>query len=366
MEQASVTEQQLADRCGVSPQTVTDWLAGAEQPSKTQFKKLAALLRRQSAFFFLPQPPAHDAVPAAFRHPPGESQGRILLPEEANAIRRARRFQRVSEWVLTSSGAKAHPLPVATVEDSTEHVAALARRYFNWSPQDQFNSKDISAANRALRDRLEGFGFIVLHFPLGEQGCRGFSLYNKFAPVIAVNTAYNIAARTFSYGHELGHLILQSDSICANRSDYAVEKWCDSFSAAFLMPRAAVENFLEQELPDREKNSVITAQRLAGRFKVSLRAAAIRLIDLKFEPPQFYQLVDRGDFKSSGGGGGGETSPEKRLREWGTTYPQLLLSAEERKLLTRQDVLEYLNLSNSQFNTFRELLASGSSVGVAE
>src|SRR5690349_22523621 len=72
MEQASVTYQQVATRCKVDPQTVEEWLRGEGSPSKTQFNALVALLKRPSAFFFLPKPPSEAAVPAAFRHPPGE------------------------------------------------------------------------------------------------------------------------------------------------------------------------------------------------------------------------------------------------------------------------------------------------------
>jgi Zn-dependent peptidase ImmA (M78 family)/transcriptional regulator with XRE-family HTH domain len=361
MEQSAVTEQDVAARCKVDLETVREWLSGEDSPSKTQFNGLVALLKRPSAFFFLAKPPAQAAVTAEFRHPPGETAGRRLLPEEARAVRRARRFQKVSEWVITRSGSAAPILPIATAEDPPEAVADTVRRFFDWTPEDQFNAKDVSTAAKALRARLESFGLLVLHLPLSVNGCRGFSLYNRFAPLIAVNTAYNDAARLFSVGHELGHLILQNESICSNRSSYKLETWCDSFAAAFLMPRNAVDKFVGSELFSLPRTSPARAQKLASRFKVSIRAAAIRLIDLRHAPEDYYALIDRTEFKVGGGGGGGETSPEKRLREWGTTYPQLLLSAEERNLLTRQDVLEYLNLSNTQFQTFRELLGTGQS-----
>lgn len=359
MEQVSVSQHEVALRCKVSDLTVAEWLTGEELPTKTQFRNLVSLLRRPSAFFFLPEPPAGAATTAAFRHPPGEDHMRDISRDEAIAIRRAHRLQQVSEWILTSSGSSPLRLPIATLQDSPEIAADVARKYFLGSSTELSNANDLSAASRALRNRLESFGFIVLNLPLAQKGCRGFSLSSEFAPVIAINTAYSIGARIFSYGHELAHLILQRDSICVNGLDYGLEGWCDSFSAAFLMPRVDVRKFVENQLADRQKDSPKTAQRVASHFKVSLRAAAIRLIDLRFESPQYYRIIDLGDYKPPGGGSGGETSPEKRYREWGSTYPQLLLTAEERNLLTRQDVLEYLNLSNSQLTTFRELLTTG-------
>jgi Zn-dependent peptidase ImmA (M78 family) len=359
MEQASVSLPEVALRCRVSDETVAEWLTGEDLPTKTQFKHLTSLLRRPSAFFFLREPPAKAAVKAAFRHPPGEDEMRDISRDEANAIRRARRLQQVSEWILTSSGSSPLRMPIATIEDTPDAVADVARKFFLWSSTEQYSASSISAASRALRDRLENFGLIVLHLPLAQKGCRGFSLSSEYAPVIAINTAYAIGARIFSYGHELAHLILQQDNICANRSDYRLERWCDRFSAALLMPKTDVREFVENQLLSAERGTLKSAQRVASHFKVSLSAAAIRLIDLSFEPPNYYYMIDQGDLKPPGGGAGGETSPEKRYREWGSTYPQLLLAAEERNLLTRQDVLEYLNLSNSQLTTLRELLTTG-------
>lgn len=357
MEQASVTKQQVADKCRVSSDTVTEWLTGEDSPSKTQFNNLVALLKRPTSFFFLAEPPALDTIPPSFRHPPGEMATRRLLPEEARAVRRARRFQRISEWIRTSSGTPAPVLPLASPNDSPSDVAEAARRVFAWSPQDQFEAESVSMASHALRARLESHGLIFLNLPLTDKGCRGFSLYNAYAPLIAVNTAYNQAARIFSACHELGHLILKTESICETHSPHDLESWCDSFAAAFLMPKSdVIAEYDRLKLQQFSKGAIAKAQKLASRFNVSLRAAAIRLIDLGFEPASYYFALSATEFKSGRGGGTGETSPQRRLREWGTTYPQLLLSAEERNLLTRQDILEYLNLSNTQLRILQELL----------
>ena len=357
MEQAGISEEEVAERCKVGKGLVAAWLAGDAQPTKTQFNSLVSLLRRPTAFFFLSAPPNDAAVPASFRHPPRDDDKRGISVAESNAVRTARRLQRVSRWILTEEEAPPPKLPEATMAEGAEAVADRVRVFLSWSTTDQRRAADSSAVVRLLRARLEETGFLVLHLPLGKAGCRGFSLYDPFAPVVAINTAFNAAARVFSYGHELGHLVLHTDGICANRPDEGVERWCEEFSAAFLMPRSDVAALVAELRGSAMDFRAV--QRLATRFKVSLRAAALRLIRLNYAKARLYEEVDQAaDFKSGSGGAGGATSPEIRLREWGRTYPRLLLDAEEQSLLTRDDILEYLNLSNTQLTTLRQQLST--------
>ena len=76
--------------------------------------------------------------------------------------------------------------------------------------------------------------------------CRGFSLSHDVAPVIAINTWYRPSARVFSYIHELGHLLRRHDYVCGDAGDTAVERWCDSFASAFLLPESALLFFLDR------------------------------------------------------------------------------------------------------------------------
>jgi Zn-dependent peptidase ImmA (M78 family) len=359
MEQAGVTNDDVAHRCKVVTEVVEAWRKGGIQPSKTQFKGLIALLRRPTAFFFLPEPPTEPAVPAAFRRPSGDGEQRGLLQVDAKSLRSARRLQRVSRWIMGLDSAPRINIPETTINDSPDEAASQARSILGWSTHEQYQARDASAVARLFRQRLENSGFLVLNLPLTKDGCRGFSLYDTHAPLIAINTYYNVTARLYTYGHELGHLMLRSDSICTYNQVYGIERWCERFAAAFFMPREAVIELIRTKLFGRVADLVDSAQRLASRFKVSLRAAAIRLIDLGYAKQDEYNYLPFSDYKRPGGSGGGETSPERRLREWGSTYPRLLFDAESRDVLTREDVLGYLNLSNSQLVEYRELLNVG-------
>ncbi len=100
--------------------------------------------------------------------------------------------------------------------------------------------------------------------------------------------------------------------------------------------------------------------RVARRFRVSLRATALRLEKLGRAVEDLYARVDaEADFKGGSGFARDDAAPAIRLREWGTGYAELLLEAERQGWLGRTDVLEYLNLSNGQLSDLRGRVEAG-------
>ncbi len=360
MREAGVDVEDLAEQCQTTPDVVRAWLHGDTTPGKTQFQKIAARLRRPTAFFFLPTPPRELGIGAAFRSPAGLSGPRELLKSENDALRAARRIQRVARWIAERSGGQPVELPEVGEEDA-ERAADRVRAQIGWELERQVACASYRDAMRALRRHLEDRGLLVLHLRMSRKGCRGFSLYDDWAPVIAVNTATIAQARLFSYGHELGHLLRRTDRICGTRPDSRLERWCEAFSASFLLPRAPFIEFVHSRQAARPVSRVGEVSALSSHFNVSLRAVAHRLRDLELAEPGLYEEVLLRTEVTAGRGGGGERTPARRLSEWGRVYPGLLARAEERGLLARHDVLEYLDVSNTQFRDLQSLSAEDAS-----
>jgi Zn-dependent peptidase ImmA (M78 family) len=55
-------------------------------------------------------------------------------------------------------------------------------------------------------------------------GCRGFSLQDTYAPVIAANSASTTEARIFWMMHEYAHLARGAPSFCARVPDSQLER----------------------------------------------------------------------------------------------------------------------------------------------
>lgn len=323
MQQAGVDDVELAERCSTSPDVVEDWREGDGTPTKTQFRQLVARLRRPASVYFLAEPPADDPIVRAFRNPPGATGERHLTDAELRAIQTAERIQKVARWVRERR--RDHPVGIPRFTGRTaalnEELTA-AHRFLTWRARDQFNAASSAEVARNLRTRLEGVGILVLQFSMKEAGCRGFSLRDDLAPVIAVNSAYTTEARIFSYMHEYAHLARGSGSICTRVPDSRVERECERFAAAFLMPRPAFAQYVEELFGGAKVGSFSQVARVAKRFKVSLRATALRLEQLGLAVEGLYEDVDaEADFKGGGGFSRDNTAPAIRLRDWGSRMP---------------------------------------------
>ena len=364
MDQAGVDDVELAEWCTTSPDVVEGWREGELQPAKTQFRRLVARLRRPASIYFLAEPPAADPIIRAFRSPPGATGERHLTDAELRAIQSAERIQKVARWVRERRGDQ--PIAIPVIESTTKISDALtaAHAFLQWRVKDQFDARSTSEVARQLRERMEDVGILVLQFPMKEAGCRGFSLHDDLAPVIAVNSAYTAEARIFSYLHEYGHLARGADSICARVPNSRVERRCEEFAAAFLMPRSAFESYIDSTYGSGATITSITqVSRIAKHFKVSLRATALRLENVGRAAPGLYDDVDaEADFKGGSGFSRDNSAAAVRLREWGAGYAELLLDAERRRFLNRTDVLEYFNLSNTQLSEIRSRVEAGGSV----
>lgn len=358
MRESGVADDALAKSCGVATKVVRAWKKGESQPSKSQFRKLAEKLKRPSAIFFLDEPPDAAEAMMAFRGPPGAAGPRELTAEETRWVRRAERVQAVASWIKRQADDPGPELPLVAKGVSAAVAARLAREFLGWSTAAQIQAPTPSQVIAILRDAVQAQGIIALHVPLKESGCRGFSIHDATAPLLAINTAFNPAARVFSYGHELGHLLRRQDSICSALPDTREERWCERFSAAFFMPQERVRALVEERLGGRAEDTDDAAE-VARFFNVSLRAAALRLSKLGLAPDDLYQIVDSTvDYKKPQGGGKGATLPEVRLREYGSLYANLVVGAEAQGILRRHDVLEYLNVRNAQLGQLKDLVVS--------
>jgi hypothetical protein len=68
-----------------------------------ELKKIAKILGRSEAFFFLPTP-AQPLSLASFRPPAGRQEDLPLNDKELLAVRNVTRWQRIAEWIQTRQG----------------------------------------------------------------------------------------------------------------------------------------------------------------------------------------------------------------------------------------------------------------------
>lgn len=353
MQESGVTARALAHELEVERSDVEAWIKGKEQPNTGTFRKLAKALNRPTIYFLQPAPPAGSQVAAKFRRHAGRGLSRGLTKEEDRFLRQARRFQAVVTWLRADESDLPSPvLPLAERGEKPADAAKRVRSWLKWTAQkNQVEATEAQVFNE-LRLRLEQAGVLVMLLPLGDGACRGFSLYEESAPLLVVNSAQTTPARVFTMLHELAHLLRSESSFDDDFDDDSqLERWCDRFAAAFLLPAAAVRQYVNSRFGADGVGTLSQARTFANRFKVSLAAACIRLAHLHLTQIDLYaQIPKRDHWKTPGSGFNPDPgTAAKRLREYGFGIVREVMDAESHKTLKRHDVQRYLSLGDDHY-----------------
>jgi Zn-dependent peptidase ImmA (M78 family) len=125
-------------------------------------------------------------------------------------------------------------------------------------------------------DTLDQEGYLV---DLGAQGAE-----------IIVRANDPLPRRRYTIAHELGHWVLQhSDSLSGEHNAIiphaVIERWCDRFASALLMPRAWVVGDLRRAKLSGLLGAVLSAP---STYQVSHQAFRLRIAELT--PASFFQL----------------------------------------------------------------------------
>jgi Zn-dependent peptidase ImmA (M78 family) len=304
----------------------------------------------------LPGPPEARPITVEFRHPVGGR--RELNASERRHLRRAGRIQDTLSWIAGELGIEPPKTPSGSISNDPATVATETRRLLGVATTDQTAWPSSAIAFDHWRTAIEDAGHIVLLFSIGKGSCRGFSSWDPRVPIIAVNTAWNEEARIFTLFHELGHLITRTSSACVEsmrKSDQGdpVERWCERFAAEVLMPKADVEAALRQQgwTRGQEITNLDVPALVARRFKVSLRAAVIRLISVDAARWDLYDQVPVvADRKPETGGGAGRSRTQIREDQFGDRVASLLVDAVEKDVIGRSQAVDFLDIPDSAFD----------------
>jgi Zn-dependent peptidase ImmA (M78 family) len=226
------------------------------------------------------------------RHAPGDEQ-RQVDAETRRRVRQARRLQHGISWALRANDDVG--VPRAGLDASPEVTAAAVRSWLEVAADAPRNWADPHAAFDGWRSAFEGRGVLVFTPQLGADNVRGFSAWDDKAPLVAANVSgYPYEARVFTLAHELGHLVTRIDSACVDLgigTSVPVERWCEEFGAALLMPLDVMRELQRERRIGRQEASIDDVRAVAARCKVSHRAAALRLIDLDLARRDLYATV---------------------------------------------------------------------------
>lgn len=354
IQQAGLSVEEVAASTRFSPDSIQAWIDNEAKPTIGQVRKLAEVVRRPVAVFYLPSPPQDVGVPPALRRTAGATQ-QDLTPEQLRQARRARRMQRLAHSLLASQASAGPQLPRRESGTDSSEAGRMLREWIGVQVQPQLDWTTAKQAFDEWRLALETKGVLVLQLQLGK-GLRGFSLWDELAPLVAVNTADNYQARSFTLFHELAHLSSRTESSCAQlpgntRSDLNNERWCEEVASVALLPPNAIRDIAASSNV-RQGNEFDLVSQVANAFKTSLRATALALIREALVDRSIYEEIEErapiSDREKGFARGTPQKAPERRLSEYGTRTLSLVFSALESQRLTERDARDYLRLDGNE------------------
>ncbi|MCX4541306.1 ImmA/IrrE family metallo-endopeptidase [Streptomyces sp. NBC_01565] len=355
--ESGLSSRELAASSKIPEERLHSILVDHDQPMTGEFRALAKALARPTAFFFLPRPPVAETAKTSFRYPPGRGAEDALHFAERSALRSALRWQKIASWVRKQNEMDPAHLPRLPEEMHPEVVAEHLGNWLRWDISYQKKAASASAVFKMLRERVEDHGVVVMQFSLGSDSCRGFSLPHADSPVIAVNSAYNVQARIFTLLHEITHLLRGDSALCGDPRDDSVERFCESSAAIFLVPAEDLHAYVIKRLKVSRVDDMDHVRKVANHYKISMRAAAIRLRQIGRADALLYEKVNR--IAEFGGGGFNpnverQTTPVIRHRELGAEIPRLLFAARDSGSLSETEVRRHLDVDGKQLAELRE------------
>lgn len=357
MQDAGIDVEALAAATQRDSAVVHDWIHGKAMPTKGDLQKIAKRVGRSLQFFFLDAPPVNSGAQVRFRAAiGGNSQDPAM---ELTALRNAARLQKIACAAAEEMSADRVVFP-ARGNNATEYANKI-RDLLDWSTQIQINATSKSALFKTLRARIEQLGVVVIYEAMGEKNCRGFSLPDSHAPLIAINSYYRQPAlRTFTLLHELAHLAGGVESVC-HAEDNQEERWCDEFASSFLLPHSDLQSYFVTKgwttvTLDQFEDQI---RLISNRFKASWQSVALRLRSLHLTDQAVVDRVFAANWDANDPQGfapsGGRARPFIRFEKYGATFTRAVFSLRSTNRLSELDTRRYLDVNGSELGVLRDL-----------
>jgi Zn-dependent peptidase ImmA (M78 family) len=241
-------------------------------------------------------------------------------------------------------------LPRIRLADDPEEIAYEFRQRLGVTIAEQGSWTSLNQALRQWRAVVEAQHVFVFQFGMPVDEVRGFSLLEEECPAIVLNQSDAISARIFTLFHEYAHLLVARPGLCLPQEDRLtdarhVETFCNSWAAAFLVPR----DDLERRFPDDVRDDAIG--KLARRYRVSRYVVAGRLRTLGGMSQEEYHRITRRwraleerspTTRTARRGGLGRAA--RCLSQRGRLFVSVVVEAAQREYIPANDATSYLGI----------------------
>jgi Zn-dependent peptidase ImmA (M78 family) len=325
----------------------------------------ATLFRRMSDVYLLPEAtllglttPTERPLPRDFRSFDGAAVS--LTYETVAAIRRVEVRQEALSYLSQMDESVIAPnLPIHNLKEDPEKLGNSFRQQVGFSIVDQLRLTSEQAFLR-WRTLIEDLGISVYIETLGNDCSRGVSIFfNEFPAIIIDESEKFPGARSFTLIHEFGHILLRQGGISNFNPRNAVERFCNHFAAAFLLPKEAIEAALDKEvLEARVDPNIQVLSAAASKLCVTIYQLALRLEEVGIAKAGYYKRVTSALSPPTPKKRGGGPVPYKYvyLSRYGHYLPDAVIGSLERGTISSAEASRMLEVAPHHFTPIREVI----------
>ena len=310
----NMSPDEAAQAVGVDISRYMNWENGTEHPTYAKLKKISDVFRKPSAVFFFPEPPQLPSIKGNLRTLPDE----IVNSFSKNVIIQ---FEKAKVYQLSLEELYGNKESIITQRSSfpkdIDQLCSFFRMQLEFPISAQKARKSTKVVFEIFREKFYDLGVYVFKDAFKDDRISGICLNDDHFPVIVINNSMSFARQIFTLFHELYHLISDTSGAEIIRDDYYValnnqqteiERACDTFANAFLVP---MDDF-RQELKKKPINED-RIEELATLYSVSKEAIMYKLYKMeKITPAEYNDLKEffygdaiRNGEKRKGQSGGG-------------------------------------------------------------
>ena len=247
-------------------------------------------------------------------------------------------------------------LPETALSSDPVQLAEKYRKDFVFTEEKQKKLKNPYEMINFLRDLIEDMNILVFQMLMPIEDARGFTLVDDSPAIIVINSGDSIEARIFTLMHEFGHVLLREsgismpESLLPAKNVEKVEKWCNDFASAFLLPEPIAISIFSSNRAVLEETE--TLNKFSHSYKLSKAMILYKMAKLHFVSQSQYEAVlgrfepGKSEKKGNRGRGFGTRVDNKCLSEKGQKFVSLVLSNVEKGFITHSDALGYLSIKS--------------------
>lgn len=310
----NMSPDEAAQAIGVDISRYMNWENGTEHPTYAKLKKISDVFRKPSAVFFFPEPPQLPSIKGDLRTLPDE----IVNSFSKNVIIQ---FEKAKVYQLSLEelyGSKESIIAQrSSFPKDIDQLCNFFRMQLEFPISAQKARKSTKVVFEVFREKFYDLGIYVFKDAFKDNRISGICLNDDHFPVIVINNSMSFARQIFTLFHELYHLISDTSGAEIIRDDYYValddqqteiEKACDTFANAFLVPMDDFRQELKKK-PIKEDR----IEELATLYSVSKEAIMYKLYKMgRMTPAEYNDLkeffygdaIRNGDKKKGQSGGG--------------------------------------------------------------